>query len=69
MPDTGKAWKHFHKGVSLAVNGSFTLGFDQYKNKVDLWKIAVKRSESGALRDNFNKMVTIMNCSLTQCRQ
>lgn len=36
MPDTGKAWKHFHKAVSLAVNGSFTLGFDQYKNKVDL---------------------------------
>lgn len=25
-----------HKGASLAVNGSFTLGFDQYKNKVDL---------------------------------
>jgi len=25
-----------HKGVSLAANGSFTDGFDQYKNKVDL---------------------------------
>lgn len=25
-----------HIGVSLAVNGSFTVGFDQYKNKVDL---------------------------------
>lgn len=25
-----------HESISLAANGSFTVGFDQYKNKVDL---------------------------------
>lgn len=36
---TARHWKSMealHKGISWAVNGSFTVGFDQYKNKVDV---------------------------------
>lgn len=37
-----------HKGASLAVSGSFTPGFDQYKNKADL---------SGILQSSVQNLV------------